>query len=172
MNYNPNKVYIAYNAIPVDLITQTITYGKSQKNVRTNHTSWSESVVGVSGPIYLISITDELKLKLQNAIANTFPNFDLLSYKMEATYTLGGRYSFIPWHDDNAYKLAVTVYLNETWDKDWAGCLLYKEQGGEEIKAIYPEFNKAVLMSAPTHHTTVMPNIQAPLRVSLQLFFW
>ena len=166
-----NKVYIEYNAIPTDLITQIVTYAKAQKSVRTNHTSWRESVIGLSGPIYSIDITDELKVEVQNAVASIFPDFNILSYTMDAAYTLGGRYSYIPWHDDGIHKLAVTVYLNETWDKDWAGCLLYQEQGANEIKAIYPEFNKAVLISAPIQHTTVMPNIQAPLRVSLQLFF-
>lgn len=171
MNIDVNKVYIKHNAIPAGLITQIVTYAKVQENVRTNHTSWRDGVIGLSGPIYLIDIKEELKLKLHSAVADTFPEFELLSLKMDATYTLGGRYSFIPWHDDGIHKLAVTIYLNETWDKDWAGCLLYKEPNGEEIKAIYPEFNKAVLINTPLQHTTIMPNVQAPLRVSLQLFF-
>ena len=171
MEIDTNKAHITHNAIPADLITQIVTYAKVQENVRVNHTSWRDGVVGLSGPIYLIDITEELRLKLHNAVADTFPEFDLLSYKMDATYTLGGRYSFIPWHDDGIHKLAVTIYLNEVWDKDWAGCLLYQEQGAEEIKAIYPEFNKAVLISTPLQHTTIMPNLQAPLRISLQLFF-
>jgi hypothetical protein len=171
MSHNQNKVCVTYNTLPIDLVKEVVTYAKTQTIVGTNHTSWDESVIGLSGPIYLIKITDELKLKLQNAVAETFPNFNILSYEMGATYTLGGRYSFIPWHDDGMYKLAITVYLNETWDKNWAGCLLYEEQGTEEIKAVYPEFNKAILIEAPVRHTTVMPNINAPLRVSLQLFF-
>lgn len=171
MRAEANRVCVAYDAVPVELIARVISYAKAQEHIRTNHTSWREGVVGLSGPIYLISLEDTLVEEVHHAVAVTFPTFNLLQYKMDATYTLGGRYSFIPWHDDGVHKLAVTVYLNEVWDLDWAGCLLYKEQSSGEIKAIYPEFNKAVLIDTPVRHTTVMPNIQAPLRTSLQLFF-
>jgi len=171
MSIDVDKVCVAYNAIPTELIARVVSYAKTQSQVQTNHTLWEENVIGVSGPIYLISLEDNLVEEIRHAIDATFPTFNILKYEMRCKYTLGGRYSFIPWHSDLGHKLAVTVYLNEVWDLDWAGCLLYKEESSGEIKAIYPEFNKAVLINTPVQHTTVMPNIQAPLRTSLQLFF-
>jgi len=116
-----NNFYTVCGAIPIQLITEVIEYAKTQEYVRTNHTSWREGVVGHSGAIYLITVDGALKEKVHTALAHAFPDFNLLSYDISVTYTLGGRYSFIPWHDDGIHKLAVTLYLNEYWDKDWAG---------------------------------------------------
>ena len=36
------------------------------------------------------------------------------------------RLSYIPWHNDHHRKSAITIYLNETWDRDWGGLFLYQ----------------------------------------------
>ena len=42
--------------------------------------------------------------------------------------------SYITWHSDPHCKAALTIYLNDTWNEDWGGYLMYKEN--DEIKAI------------------------------------
>lgn len=76
--------------------------------------------------------------------------------------------SYITWHDDTHVKAALTVYLNEEWDENWGGYLLYKED--TEIKAIKPERNLGVLQQNGVEHCVSCVNIGADYRMSLQFF--
>lgn len=76
--------------------------------------------------------------------------------------------SYITWHSDPHCKAALTIYLNETWDDDWGGYLMYEENG--DIKAIKPEKNIAILQKTPVNHCVTTVNIGAKYRISLQFF--
>jgi hypothetical protein len=75
----------------------------------------------------------------------------------------------VQWHCDQDHKYALTVYLNEHWDRNWSGSLVYQDID-DRLIAVYPEYNKTVSFVPPVWHTTNMPNILAPLRESLQIF--
>lgn len=166
-----HDLHIVDNALPTTMVEEIVGYVAAQKYVRTNHTSWNPSVVGLSGPIYITDIEGNLKTRVQAHIASLMPDWKLDELDMVASHNACGRYGFIPWHDDGNHLFSVTVYLNELWDKDWAGHLLYEKNGPENIAAVLPSFNKAVLFRPPVNHCVVMPNINAPLRRTLQLFF-
>lgn len=76
--------------------------------------------------------------------------------------------SYITWHSDPHYKAALTVYLNENWDNDWGGFLMYEEDN--IIKAIKPEKNLAILQENHISHCVTTVNIGADYRLSLQFF--
>lgn len=76
--------------------------------------------------------------------------------------------SYITWHDDTHVKAALTVYLNESWDEDWGGYLMFKENN--EIKAIKPERNLGVLQENGVEHCVSCVNIGSDYRLSLQFF--
>ena len=76
--------------------------------------------------------------------------------------------SYIPWHDDGGHEYGMTIYMNETWDRDWGGYFAYED--GDEIKCIKPEFNKLALIKAPVTHTVFVPSSAAPTRETIQIF--
>lgn len=83
--------------------------------------------------------------------------------------------SSIYWHKDGRSdqhqekRSAASIYLTESWQDDWGGWFLYKDS--EDIKAIKPEYNRAVILYDDVEHcTTVISNESIP-RKSLQLFF-
>lgn len=163
-----DRISIYYGVLSKDLIDKIKAFSFSKKEHRVNLTSWTSAVTGFSGAIMLFDLSQELQDEVKKQI-ETILNLPKAEFVWEIVYTLGGRLSFIPWHDDGDYIRACTIYLNESWDKDWAGMFVY-EDGPKEIKAIYPEYNKCVVMYPPIMHTTTMPSINAPLRESLQIF--
>lgn len=164
-------VEIVDNALPVDLITDVVNYAKAQTMVRTNHTSWGPEVVGVSGPIYIVDLKDELKQRVQDQLALILPDQKLADKNMVASYNMAGRYSFIPWHNDAHHVFSVTVYLNLKWDENWAGHFIYERKNSDELVALLPKFNRAVCFEPPLQHYMAMPNVNAPLRCTIQAFF-
>ena len=76
--------------------------------------------------------------------------------------------SYITWHSDPHCKAALTIYLNDKWNDDWGGYLMYNEK--DEIKAIKPERNLGVLQQTPVNHCVSTVNVGADNRVSLQFF--
>lgn len=79
------------------------------------------------------------------------------------------RYSYIPWHNDNSkYEGAITIYLNREWDPDFGGYFLYEE--GDEIKALPPKKNFAVMQYGSLMHCTTPVNFSGDLRFTVQAF--
>ena len=113
----------------------------------------------------------DLYLNPNDDINKEYIDWSLENFDIIASYNTGGRYSFIPWHDDGNHAFSVTVYLNQVWDRDWAGYFMYERNGSEDIAAILPSFNRAVLFRTPLLHSVSMPNVNAPLRCTLQVFF-
>jgi hypothetical protein len=166
MEIKKGEVYVKNNFLPVPLIKEIKTYGTENKPSGINLTEWDPKVVGMSGTIILYSLPAELSSKIMLCVNKLIPK--TINLIPDITYTLGGRYSYIPWHNDGNHEAAITIYMNDYWDREWAGAFIYKD--GDEYKAIYPEYNKAVFFKSPLDHCTTMPNIQAPLRESLQIF--
>lgn len=134
---------------------------------RTNFFDYQSSIIGFSNAVFSFDCDDELKEK----IADELLAKEILPKrpKVWACFVhLFSRNSFIPWHDDSKYKMSGTVYLNTQWDKDMGGGFLYEE--GDEIKAVFPEFNKGGFFVPPMMHTTTITAINAPMRESLQIF--
>lgn len=78
-------------------------------------------------------------------------------------------FSYIPWHDDAEHQdCAITVYLNEHWNKDHGGYFLYEDE--KDIKAIIPEPNLAVINDSSSNHSTTPVHPDGKLRITLQMF--
>lgn len=163
-------IYLEKDVLPQALIDKVFAYGNTQTKVATNHTLWPSDVVELSTPIYLIKLESVLREEIRQALMPYLIKHKVETLVVDINYTIGTRFSYIPWHDDARYAFSVTIYLNDVWHSDWGGCLLYEDK--EEIKAIYPQYNSAVMFKPPLMHCTVMPTMNAPLRRSLQLFFF
>jgi hypothetical protein len=80
------------------------------------------------------------------------------------------RLSYIPWHSDGSKDVAVTIYLNDEWPKDWGGIFLYVDEGSE-LRGRFPAFNSGLKNSANLlHATTPVALDAAEPRYTVQLF--
>lgn len=157
-----------HNTLTTELIQKVRAYSYTQKNVRTNLTSWNQELVGTSGAILLYDLNDELLAEVKEEVRKHIPNIDDFG-SLTAMYVLGGRFSFIQWHNDTPHTFAMTVYLNEQWDKNCGGAFVY-EDASRQFITVYPDYNKSICFEPPVWHTTNMSNLQAPLRESIQIF--
>ena len=160
-------IKITFDTLSDDLIKKIKQYPSVAEKFITNLTACEPDLVGSSGVIFVYHLQDELLEQTKYELINKFP--ELAGSKFSIAYTLGSRLSYVQWHCDQDHKYALTVYLNEHWDRNWSGSLVYQDIDGRLI-AVYPEYNKTVSFVPPVWHTTNMPNILAPLRESLQIF--
>ena len=77
------------------------------------------------------------------------------------------RHSYIPWHNDPKMDMAVTVYLNPHWHRDFGGLFLWEDAEG--IHAQVPEANLAIAQK-DVHHSTSPVNWDGGIRSTLQIF--
>jgi Rps23 Pro-64 3,4-dihydroxylase Tpa1-like proline 4-hydroxylase len=145
---------------------------KSDSNVpnfTTSLTSWAKNVQNSSTPIirYVLNKNDDTIFQLlKKEIESKIPY-----YVDNMVIHLAPKLSYIPWHNDSHASAALTIYLNKKWDINWGGYFLYKLNS--EIKAIKPEFNLGILQEGGEKglpHCVTTTNIDADLRISLQLF--
>lgn len=156
------------DVLPAALIKEIRDWSMGVKTYRTNLTSWSADLVSSSGAILLYDVPWDLMAKIKAATVNIIGQ----QYERKewgAIYTLGSRLSWLPWHDDGNHLRSMTIYLNQVWSEDYAGYLLYKDEE-QNVRAVLPTFNRGVVFTPPVSHCTVMPNLHAPLRESLQIF--
>lgn len=138
-------------------------------NFTTSLTSWQNQLQKSSTPIirYVLNKNDDTLFQfLKKEIENKIPY-----YIDSMVIHLSPKLSYIPWHNDSHVIAALTIYLNKKWDVNWGGYFLYKLNN--EIKAIKPEFNLALLQEGGATglpHCVTTTNIDADLRISLQLF--
>jgi hypothetical protein len=155
-----NNLFDELQTFAEDIIKNPIPYFG-----RTN-LCWSENVVRQSTPVIIIDISEDFpiynKLKSEVNIKTGLEVNRLMVY-------FWTKLSYIPWHDDTHTDAALTIYLNDYWDQDWGGYFMYKT--GSEIKAIKPERNLGIVQTGHISHSVSTVNLDAPSRITLQVFF-
>jgi Rps23 Pro-64 3,4-dihydroxylase Tpa1-like proline 4-hydroxylase len=80
------------------------------------------------------------------------------------------RLSYIPWHNDGHRSEALTIYLNDVWEKDWGGLFLYEDDEGS-LRGFVPSFNCGLKNRSNVKHSTTPVTLDAPEpRFTVQLF--
>jgi hypothetical protein len=132
---------------------------------RTN-LCWQDEVLKQSTPVIIIDIINDTpmynKLKSEIDSKTGFQVERLMLY-------FWTKLSYIPWHDDGHAKSALTIYLNDYWDDDWGGYFMFNLNN--EIKAIIPERNLAIIQTGGVPHSVSTVNLNADLRITIQAFF-
>ena len=133
---------------------------------RTNF-AWPTIIVKASTPVIVKDIdkTDELFKELKQEIEEK-TGWEVLNIMIYYWTKL----SYIPWHEDPGLNAGFTLYLNETWDKDWGGYFMYELEEGQ-IKALIPTRNTAVIQEGNVPHSVSTINMDSEIRISLQVFF-
>lgn len=128
--------------------------------LRTN-ASWTSDILGNSFPIINYKIEDEDILEM---LQKTFTRYEIKS----ASFFYFTEHSFIPWHSDAGHAAAMTIYLSSPDEND-GGYFLYKEE--ENIRAIAPKINRAILQENSVRHATTAVHSRANLRKTVQIFY-
>jgi hypothetical protein len=133
---------------------------------RSNY-QWASNVVKASAPVLVRHYDPALaaiildQLIKRGVLEST--EFVVMNYAWS-------RLSYIPWHSDDMHEVAVTVYLNELWDRDWGGVFLYRDQAAE-IRGYAPKFNSCVRNAGHIMHSTTMITTDAGSpRLTVQIF--
>jgi len=154
--------------LPADLILQIKKYIYRERPQTSNHSSWDQRIIKDSARVEIFRLSDtEFKQQVINCYSNYF---DINKYS--TTYLNYYKWlpgSFIPFHNDDSSSLASTIYLNESWDKDYGGLFLYEQD--TEIKGYVPKYNSAVINKNNVSHSTSIISPTAPKRETLQIFF-
>jgi len=128
---------------------------------------WPNYIVKDSFPVLIHKINRQSQLYLE--IKEAIENKTELIVGSEIMFYYWTRHSYIPWHNDGSHPYALSIYLNEHWDKDFGGIFLYKESE-EDIRGIMPKRNLAVLQKGGMMHCTTPVNHDGYIRKSIQVF--
>ena len=109
-----------------------------------------------------------LKNEEYNGLIKTMPdNMSCMIY----IWTAG---SFIPFHNDEFKdrKLAMTLFLNRDWEKNWGGANIHHNKELDKYILEYPEFNKLLVsdLSENIEHSTTMTTPMSDNRITIQMF--
>jgi hypothetical protein len=136
----------------------------------TNHTIWKDSTLYDRGDNCNVDITpiEPIQSVVDEVLKHTWEptNPDHFSTQLFYNYH---NYSYINWHvdsgKDRGYNGAYTLYLNEVWESNWGGQLLF---GNNNF--IPPERNMLIMMPPNVPHSVAMVHKGASPRKVLQGF--
>jgi Rps23 Pro-64 3,4-dihydroxylase Tpa1-like proline 4-hydroxylase len=131
---------------------------------------WNEKIIKDSFPVLVHSIASESELyhKLKSEIENKTGYYINSNELMFYYWT---RYSYIPWHDDPHCDAALTIYLNEEWEPDFGGYYIYEDEEND-LRAVTPKPNLALLQKGGMRHTTTPVNFVGFMRITIQVFMY
>lgn len=129
---------------------------------------WDRKIVKDSFPVLIHEIhkNSELFVKTKEQVESK-TNFSLNEHDIMFYYWT--RFSYIPWHRDQSYAAALTVYLNEEWHEDWGGYFLYEKENND-IGAIQPKRNLGLLQQGGVKHSTTSVHYNGNMRITVQVF--
>jgi hypothetical protein len=163
---NQTDLTVIKNVLPDSLIFKIKKWCKECTNHSSNYALWDNNIVLDSSPVLVYPLEEPLKNEVLSILQKL--NIDV-GLDCGVNYYKWTKGSYIPWHEDMGYKSGTTIYLNESWDKNWGGYFAYEISG--KIKCIKPEFNMAVKIKPPIQHTVFLTSSVAPIRETLQIFY-
>ena len=138
-----------------------------KKLLRTNHDCWDSNVIKDSSIVYFCDLSTDalLYIKIRETI-----QIKLKIDKIKCiTFYYWTQNSHIPWHNDNLHIGGITIYLNESWDKDSGGLFLF--DNNKIIEGIYPERNLCIQQQGNIYHSVCPTTSQSEIRSTIQIFY-
>ena len=130
------------------------------------NTTWTDSVVEYSKPISIKPLNHNPEL--YHSVKNTV--YELTGRHPNGIYYyFWGPGSYIPWHNDEIYSSAISIYMNKNWNFIDGGLFQYYQNG--KVETIIPEGNTAVMQTGNVPHSTTILSRHAPIRKSIQIWF-
>jgi hypothetical protein len=155
------------DALPIEFIAEINAHVNAQTSSRSNFSCWPKELLRSSGVVLVHDFPKEMSDKIFEHVKVFAPEISEFGFT-HAMYQRWMPGSYIPWHSDFSWKLSITIYLNETWDKNWGGYFAYET--GDGIKCVKPEFNTVSKMVLPLEHLVFSVAPDAQPRNSIQIF--
>ena len=133
----------------------------------TNHTVWSDELYDENCNVDITPIEPIVEI-IAEVNKHLWKEVPLDEYSTQLFYRYHS-YSYLNWHVDKGYKNgyngAYTLYLNNEWNRNWGGQLLFANG-----RFISPERNTLVIVPSDCMHSVAMIHKGAPNRMVLQGF--
>jgi hypothetical protein len=158
-----NECYTFSNKI----FPENTTESQNNSKFRLNILAWYNKVVLDSAHILLFDINEH-----DNELYNILKRFieDKIKRQLKSiVFVFYTPYSHIPFHDDSNHNGGVTIYLNEKWDRNHGGYYLF--ESNNEIRAIVPKKNMAILQFGSIYHSVSCTTRSSKIRRTIQCFF-
>lgn len=156
----PNKPIIISNFLTEKIIYEIKQHQTNDKKPHNDDITYRHSI-----SIKNIDLIEDIKKIVIGNIPEIKDDYDF-----DIRYTIVTNSSYLKWHDDHYFNYAITVYLNNTWNMDWFGFFIFKDNDSNFYKAYLPQYNTALIFKPPMIHCVVPPNIGSPKRETLQIF--
>ena len=144
--------------------------GKMSQNIWTSSAlRWtSDILVNISGTQLNCSATESVQKYFIDSIKHLLPEHGEET-RIEVQYCIYPPHSGISLHSDESHNFAATLYLNEYWDINDGGLLIYED--GSKWTAYVPKYNTMAVINDQTRHmvTPVSSNVKYP-RYTIQIW--
>jgi hypothetical protein len=136
-------------------------------NKNTSKNTWNYNVKQFSKEIEVYDLKEENTI--YSVINKTLIYYNIFNYSPQMRFFYCPPGSYIPWHTDEGWYSALTIYLNDNWNFEFGG--LYQYYDDNEIKTIIPRKNLALFQKGGISHSTTIQSVYSPIRRSVQIHF-
>ena len=169
-----NKVYNFLEPDVLEALRAKFNNARGQAVFEINHMGrWCKGLEsGSYAPVLILPIPEFRqyfidKYQAMDPVFNEYANLNCFMH----VWLPGTQIQFHHDASDENPRLSSTIYINESWNWNWGGFLLYDDPEAGQGWA-YPHPNSMVWFKPPLWHATSMVNSNAEFpRLSIQLFF-
>ena len=127
---------------------------------------WEQALQKNSAQVSIFSLNDTA---FESDIIKIYEKYiDIKDCTFGMTYCLWQNGSYIPFHNDPQVLYGSTIYLNDSWEKDFGGLYIYEDK--DILRAICPKYNQCIINNSNILHGTSIISNLAPLRETIQSF--
>lgn len=167
-----NKFIAIYNSflqeeLFIECQEHSLQFYNKKDLLRTNYEYWGRNVIKDSSIVYIYDLSKNhpLYIKLKETIQIKLKNDKIKGI----FFYYWSQNSHIPWHNDATHVGGITIYLNESWDKDSGGLFLF--DNNDIIQGIYPERNLCIQQQGNIEHAVCPTSSQSEIRYTIQIFY-
>jgi len=170
----PNKIWYINNFLDYQNyknIHYFVTRNKKKLNIHDAKKFWEKklykNIEAPSRGFIDINLDSTLFQKFK-FLLNYNPYCNLNGYAKGFAVHYMSKGSGINWHNDGNWKYGITYYINNKWDDQWGGELIYKDK---EINGfIKPTKNSLLILKSPIEHKVVPVLSKRVPRITIQMF--
>lgn len=142
---------------------------------RTSYTGWGSDLIpeNPKSPVLIKPLEGEEFANQKRIVLEAFKKYsgvedvDMNIFNVNYHFWLAG--SAVEWHHDGG-RIASTFYMNDDWDADDGGFLIYKDSEDNIMRAIPPTPNTCAVLQHDWHFVSATVS-DAPVRMTIQIFY-
>jgi len=169
----PGKVWWITNFLDYPtykIIHNAIFKERNKINFKSSQGTWDDILIESIIPPRVSGISNYPPFEKLKILArlNPYFQFEKEVEEMSTNIHYMQKGAGINWHNDHCWKYGVTYYINNRWQENWGGELMFTNENGHGFIPVVG--NSLLILKAPLHHK-VNPVITSTMpRVSVQMF--